>query len=594
MLAHHQTLAHQDTSPLNGRTSPLEVNEILSHIFSFLSQSVLKYVVNRVSRRWLSVANALSHRHLVLSQNDVKALPKLKRRLLLANELTIGWAPRHWTQLLDDKQTKLWSKLMTAVVHGLSDIDSEARDIGSDNIERRGACFRRMNLNLEHWWYDQHVLLTFFHHTRLTHLSMDLPYSAGAVFMNIFLDQCPNLLSLSLTALKRSTPATSGDHAWLHHNTVLDSQDRNGVEMAQKPWPLQRLCLDALHVSPEALETYFPGLGKLKELNLLSVKIPKTGAPLSFDDEPTKLKFWTSLKASCPRLEVIHYSNECKLKSDLPVELFAGSKVHSWGIDSSPATMRLALTRLIAFQVENSLTTLEIIPGNAHEGSNPTQPVSVIDSKLREFLCCAPSLLHLKVRIGLTLNAFWESGMVNDVTSHWMCRGLKTLSLCLLFVRHNGPFIWSGHLFGYLSRMCPHLIELSLEVRGQVLAPESGWALSFDPDAGVEATGALYPISGKDQQQHVGESRLCVDPRRTWQSSSIRTVFLRSNAITFEPTRIVPSRFWSRLVFAGQSTSTPASSPRPRRLRGVLTQDTEKNRSLPRTGNASWKKWFYN
>jgi len=189
------------------------------------------------------------------------------------------------------------------------------------------------------------------------------------------------------------------------------------------------------------------------------------------------LKFWTNLKVSCPLLEVIHYSNECKLKSDLPVELFAGSKVHSWGIDCTHETMRLALTRLSAYQVENNLTTLEIIPRKAHEGPNPTLPLTSMDGQLRQFLCSAPSLINFKVSISLTSNAFWDSGKINDVTSLWMCRGLRTLSLCLLFVRQNGPFIWSGHLFGYLSRVCPHLNELSLEIRGQVLVPDSGLCL---------------------------------------------------------------------------------------------------------------------
>ena len=462
--------SYRKTSPVTNqlvpaRPSPIYINEILGLILSFLSQSTLRQVC-LVCRQWLLVAKTHFHRHLHVDHGRSKSWKDLERRLLTSDELTIGRTISPALLVLDSKEMALWTKAMQLVAKTLSEIDKRST--------RGQLRIVKLNLSLEHWWMDMERFLACFNPGKLTELSLDMPYHAGPVLIGAFLAQCPNLCSLSVSANKR---AVGGDIIGEvdHASIQIDSlQDVDGTALSTL-LPLQRLRFHNMCVTTVELLKLVPRLGRLVELRLLSIR-PVRGGNFDhdFNHEQTGRFFWLRVSQHCPSLETMAYS-VCRsqgIEVPIPVEIFP--RVSSWGVDSGQISVRGALRSLKVHAVENRLTRLEIC-GRSNYLQTSNHPR---DELLNQLLCNSPHLLHLSTdQLQLTSTVFWDHKHYETL---WLCRQLRTLSIRLESrwnVMHEGRPFSSGHVFGYLSRICPMLQELSLTIDCQVLALKNGLCL---------------------------------------------------------------------------------------------------------------------
>jgi len=105
-----------------------------------------------------------------------------------------------------------------------------------------------------------------------------------------------------------------------------------------------------------------------------------------------------------------------------------------------------------------------------------------------------------------------------DSTKFWACRGLKTLSMRL----GPKPTFWHGHVFGYLSRVCPRLEDLSLSMNHcQALALESGLCLLTRLQS-LERLSIHTDMSNSYGPNQLHESRFAWIQTRPSEAASVR------------------------------------------------------------------------
>ncbi|KAG0049027.1 hypothetical protein BGZ83_006126 [Gryganskiella cystojenkinii] len=216
---------------------------------------------------------------------------------------------------------------------------------------------------------------------------------------------------------------------------------------------------------------FLPWLGRLRKIELLTIRRGQGGS--GFSDRTEKQNFWIQLAESCPELEAIHFSEELDLAFSIPMDLFPG--VQEWGLDCETKNPGLMFKILADNKLEDRLTTLELLTADSQIGSQYASfSYTQRDKLLRRVLCSAPQLLHLKTGLlRISSHVFWDEQ--NPEWTIWACRGLRTLSMRL--DGHMKYSATSRHVFGYLSRVCPRLEDLSIVLRCPTFALESGLCL---------------------------------------------------------------------------------------------------------------------
>lgn len=186
-------------------------------------------------------------------------------------------------------------------------------------------------------------------------------------------------------------------------------------------------------------------------------------------------------------MESIHFSsNDPPIIRIIPLELFP--YLSSVGIDGRERSVIPMLNRLI-HSVDNMITTLEVHVGTKNRHNWSLMPSHTRDKLFYRFLSSSPQLVHFKAaKVHLSGYALWNDGDEEqeedkEDSEVWACRDLKTLSISLdntlmmCHRRREGFLMESRHVFGYLSRVCPKLKDLSIELRCPVFSLESGLCL---------------------------------------------------------------------------------------------------------------------
>ncbi|GJJ70834.1 hypothetical protein EMPS_03184 [Entomortierella parvispora] len=473
-------------SSMSTRPSPLEINEILQRVLSFMTQSALRSSVSLVCHHWRQVASGLIHYHLQLD-DDPKTWKDYSEKLFRADELTLGRTIKASSQRpvdFDPTWVKSWKQRMAALLslnlsadniqdsipEGKEDNTRSHSRSNSSHSNERELLIRTLNVNLENWWPKYQEILSHFNPRHLTELTMDMPSGVDSmVSLNWIFEKSPKLVRLAISA-----------HKWIHlemaalepNPFLLDPKDQN---QSGRQLPLKSLSLHNMNVLPNALLSYTPKLGNLIELSLLAIfDLPSGSEKDSFYYDETRLRFWSQLAKDCPNLVALNYNCYNERANDIPVECFP--RLMSWGFDCRIRTMAPMLTRLMTHGVENRITTLVIVPGTLDRGYTRPSLDPERDRALHRFLCSSPLLLHFSTgQVPMSLAVLCDYG---DLESIWQCRGLRTLSMRLDNNRRYQGFLASNrHIFGYLGRVCPRLQELSLSLDSHVLAPESGVCL---------------------------------------------------------------------------------------------------------------------
>ncbi|KAG0045543.1 hypothetical protein BGZ83_009255 [Gryganskiella cystojenkinii] len=571
LIKRHQVTAREPSpppSPARQGLSPLQITELLAHIFLFLDQFTLKNVVARVSRDWFLVAHTLFRHHLYLDhldQTSTWTVQNLPLQLIQAHRLIVGKTMGPWVDLETQEPflsysdaIDRWNMMITMLQDGSQQafggikskntkITCSIKNHPPSQQQKRHLCqqhqqqpnLKVLQLNLFSGAVgDQERILTWLTPAldSLCELSIDLPRCTKALRLDRIFDQCPALLKLSLRSLLWISEETrSYQSPWIELNPPIAvnnspvGQRTVRLSSASSPWlSLQSLRLDGLALSPRTLSNrLLPRLGNLIEIALLDIRDlpaeaiePSSASATSssldgkdgFENKNERRLFSKSLAEYYPVIERIHYSCHNRAGLHFPITQFP--MVRSWGIDSRSVTAENPVWKSFAFLTtdpgssslqginENRLTRLEIHDQDRGQSFSKHQR----DWLLHRFLCMSPHLEHFKAdQLLSSLDILWgcQSGKRKNPTlnltpeSLWTCRRLKTLSLRLSnhdkkegnHMRSSGyggtwmvtpttTSVATRALFGYLSRVCPQLEDLTIVIdNARPFALESGLCL---------------------------------------------------------------------------------------------------------------------
>ena len=459
------------------RPNPLEINEVLSLIFSFLSQKTLRHVVGRVCHNWSVVAKRWIQHHVDLDPTNPKSWKDLKKKLVLASHLTVGRSIALGQKRLKDTVDEgQWIKTRTLLIQTLMEIDRNSNgkkdDSGLDGgHDQQKLRVESLVLHLEPWWMDPVPNLRLFNPLGLRDLKINVPSRDGSVALSFFLRQCPNLRGLALSAqvLYRDWDTTEGK---VMSGSLLPNDNNN----SRTHHPLRYLLLERMEVTPYVFITYLQEIGQLVQLSLVDIEDPSLSAeqkPDSFQHDEANIVFWESLAVSCPYLESIRLNFFLHRGWTVPTVLFP--KVHQWGMYGGVLADQRSWEK-VALQ-ENRVTRLELLV--VHWIYDSSAVATIRDECLHRFLCSSPLLLHLDTGTARpTLHGVLWGEDDPGATKIWACRGLRTLSMGFAWERYDDDtYPWSTRLFGYLGRVCPALQDLSLSIGYQVWPLTKGLCL---------------------------------------------------------------------------------------------------------------------
>ncbi|KAF9968092.1 hypothetical protein BGZ70_006754 [Mortierella alpina] len=253
-----------------------------------------------------------------------------------------------------------------------------------------------------------------------------------------------------------------------------------------------------MYLTATALEALLPSCPDLTELRLVSIRSRLDSLVIEqslYNQEPRE-QCLRQLSLACPDLKSSHISLRNgplqvfePLLAELPSLLteIVSISVDQQSLYSQPVHSSL----LSAHWNENQMTTLEIVKDKILSTIR-TENMIKIGDLLHAFLCEATGLQHLKGHGGYI--TFYNLCVTSQgtVTWHstrqawarskkriWACRGLKTLEV--EFVAGGANYLddreHSRLVFGYISRVCPDLQDLSIKNNGMKLDPEGGLCL---------------------------------------------------------------------------------------------------------------------
>jgi len=331
----------------------------------------------------------------------------------------------------------------------------------------------------------------------LLELSLDMPLGMKDVFLELILQQCPNLVSLSISALRWIVPRAS--------TRPLIGKSGGDSGRPLPALPLRSLQLYSLDATPGVLVSYLSRLENLRELSLQDIWDGKlNGSPArrwvqrpgtannwedSHSDEYACRELWLSVAHFCPQLLSIRYNIDGVIRCPVPIELFP--RVEAWGIDFFLVALNTRTwADLKVRSIENRLTTLEILREGPGSANWIPSAESWRDDIVYHFLRSSPSLVHFKAGgVNLSTVALWgiqSLGLLDAWLSEtWACRGLKTLSLNLaqspIDSLYDTTMKYSEsnvrRAISYITHVCPQLQDLSIKIECPLFKLESGLCL---------------------------------------------------------------------------------------------------------------------
>ncbi|KAG0234459.1 hypothetical protein BGX31_004562 [Mortierella sp. GBA43] len=280
---------------------------------------------------------------------------------------------------------------------------------------------------------------------------------------------------------------------------------------------IRKLVLKGVKVEQSSLERILSRCPHLRTLKLIGLLQGQTGL---FD----RVQFFTTLSTSCSLLESFHLSfhDSCMTIGDTSalIQTFfptIGSMGRDdEGIQETPRQQTHKFTTMSLYHedfnqdvyrqllhlynypyyIPNTLTSLEILCS-----SSPVNSIFV-SNKIHDFLCSAPTLLHL---IAPQVQFFSEHLDLNGTAvknepeylyprlckrgrpvsqfhwvrrKMWACRGLRTLQLKFVAMEADYPSAENARImFGYIARACPELRDLAIERKALDLTYKGGMCL---------------------------------------------------------------------------------------------------------------------
>ncbi|KAF9280846.1 hypothetical protein BGZ68_006996 [Mortierella alpina] len=300
----------------------------------------------------------------------------------------------------------------------------------------------------------------------------------GRFDLSCVLNELPAMEELVLEAFI-STPYKEGRNAlvvWTEREERLQ-QDPTSTRSFLK---LRTLALRQIMVDQTTLKTILAAIPALASLELRHIVVLQgratagaTTATLSSLDRAALL---SHVGEHCPRLVHFHLSTPDTILQVQDIGYISASFQRLESIELSSDGVHPQLLSLPLFT--DRLTTLELEARYFHTNHH--------QDWLQAYLCRAPLLLHLraqkvplsttnfvlKPRTALQTDALGVEDAVNEWSSQfdkpvWACRNLRTLHLQIDSSSHASldemdDITEHRVLFGYLSRVCPRLEEVSL------------------------------------------------------------------------------------------------------------------------------------
>ncbi|KAF9926071.1 hypothetical protein BGZ67_008313 [Mortierella alpina] len=343
----------------------------------------------------------------------------------------------------------------------------------------------------------------------LTHLRLKI-FSLNHIFpLSTVLESCPGLLMLHVEA---STDETNIQASQLEEPCLvpcaietsslltLHGDSPKGVTAlkARKKWRLKSCTFGDMYLTATALEALLSSCPALTELRLVSIRSRLyflATEPSLYNQEPRE-QFLRQLSLACPGLKSIHislYNYPLEVSEPILAELPSLlTEITSISVDQQSLYRQSVHSSLLsAHWNENHMTSLEIVKDKI-SSTIRTENMIKIGDLLHAFLCEATGLQHLKghggyitfynLRVTSQGTITWHSIRQTWARSKkkiWACRGLKTLEV--EFVAGGANYLddreHSRLVFGYVSRVCPHLQDLSIKNNGMKLDLEGGLCL---------------------------------------------------------------------------------------------------------------------
>ncbi|KAF8985112.1 hypothetical protein BGZ46_005897 [Entomortierella lignicola] len=461
--------------------APLQMPEILSMIFSYLNQYTLSTSVRYVCKQWYSSSYPLIRVKTTLhtAYNTQHQLPVLLSRLHLVTDFCISahnWDYKNAEWLLENLLTK---------------IDS-LRDPNQLRVSKFETISVANNAQLIYPLLPKFSAL----------MDINMTKVSDNIDLGKILETCPRLRSF------RADNQTFKDHRLVVNNNITSGFDDMLVQPTKSA--IESLVIRGMWIEQGSLEAILeicPRLQVLKFDHIQHIE-PQTRP---FD----RAGFYSMAIESCPDLKQFHFSvlneslsseqAESMIQAFSPVNSSSDStltELTSYSRNQSdqykqksslntisildkdllPDVSRILFSPFMDPYFSNTITTLEIIPAIDQSLND------CVVHALHNLLCSTTTLLHL---IAPSIPYFAEyfdiADSAIDQKSHpfhelpclsecpasetgltqqkiWACRKLKTLRLMVATRIHDDKDTKenSRMMFGYISRVCPDLEELTI------------------------------------------------------------------------------------------------------------------------------------
>ncbi|KAG0294798.1 hypothetical protein BGZ98_001635 [Dissophora globulifera] len=472
--------------------------ELLENIFSYLSQHYLRSTIALVCREWHHVAGLLVVRTFRCTSDTPDSGIDSATVLICGTRASSPFYRRQPST----SRAPTWENL----AHTLESLKQQGR------LHIKTLMHSMENVAIS--WGPAMTLLVPLG-SSLTTLRLDeIPENTSIPWRRI-LETCPGLLHLGLHGAfsyedfaRLETPYS--DSTGSEDSTVFNQFGDAGAATQGITWRLRSCTLEGFILPEPALYSFVEACPNLQELQLKSVKPVRgpAGKIQAMLYVPAKrLAFYQFLASHCPNLDSLHLSlvkadisDSGALSTLFPHHMFP--KIKHWSLDVT-SMMPPMFAFLTIHQIENHLTTLEILgetpkhrEWDPEDEFMPVGPEAIVGELLHRFLCRSPSLLHLKaIGVNMKLTALQEpsgesmfdyiseGNIPSEIQSKptpqlWACRHLKTLHMrSEKDDSHHMDDKGSLALYGYISRVCPELEDLSIHRNALTIGAESGLCL---------------------------------------------------------------------------------------------------------------------
>ncbi|KAG0341636.1 hypothetical protein BG000_008448 [Podila horticola] len=485
------------TNSPSTQPSPLDIPELLDHIFSYLDRTTILHVARSVCRQWYHASRHFFTHPLVFTE----PCGKPERFRLVMKRLPYSGS-LYWRTVRKRDGNGPWYVLREA-------LESMNKEYSADQpLNRSGSeplsTVRSTPIPLREfhfvgycfWATSMKIVLP--HLGSLTSLRVD-KYGLERLHIDDVLRACPKLEQLHV---ERATVIV-GDSPWQLSSLDLAFGGSRPLlpSPSDKTLQLKVLTLKTCHIDLATLVDIMAVSPRLVVLELMATTMtndpdnPKTYRKIEQDE------FVTLIGRACPKLRKLHYSNRWTMAPMALKAVQALFRDIPWVPERSFLLHDLnpLLTKEL-LSVRNVVTSIEIISDPLYR-PRPRMGVDLMDTRLHKFLCAAPLLRELKLsgvhcatdrldpfptylqserrRISLE-----EDALERDGLRLWACRGLQTLSLYFTQsynISATIPQKLTGQdvrvVFGYLSRVCPNLRHVDIGLDSAPMDLQSGLCL---------------------------------------------------------------------------------------------------------------------